>query len=227
MAEGLAGRVGRIVAGSLNSLVDALEGSAPDVVFNQALREIDEATDDTRAELGKVIARRHLASKRLTEKNQAHEDLAEKITLAVSEGRDDLAEAAIAKQLDIEAQIPILEHEIAECGDEEKALEGYISALGAKKRDMQDELKSLNAAQASADRPSGGGGVKDTGSSDIENRVRNATSAFDRAMEAQSGLAGGDKPDMANEAKIAELEDMALKNRIKERLAKVKSASET
>ncbi len=224
MAEGLAGRVGRIVSGSLNSLVDAIEGAAPDMVFTQALREIDEATDDTRAELGKVVARRHLASKRLSEKNKAHEDLSEKIAMAVEEGRDDLAEAAIAKQLDIEAQIPILEHEIAECGDEEKALEGYISALSAKKREMQDELKELNAAQAASNVPSGGSAGADTGGSDIENRVRNATSAFDRAMESQSGLAGSGKADMANEAKIAELEEMALKNRIKERLAEVKSS---
>lgn len=225
MAEGLAGRVGRIVAGSLNSLVDALEGAAPDVVFNQALREIDEAMDDTRAELGKVVARRHLASKRLAEKNQSHEDLAEKTTMAVNECRDDLAEAAIAKQLDIEAQIPILEHEIAECGDEEKSLEGYISALGAKKREMEEELQALKAARASAEIPGSGTAVNDTGSSNIEKRVRDATSAFDRAMEAQSGLPGEKRPDMANEAKIAELEEMALKNRIKERLAKVKSAA--
>ena len=224
MAEGLAGRVGRIVAGSVNSLVDAIEGTAPDMVFGQALREIDGAMDDTRAELGKVIARRHLASKRLAEKNQQHEDLADKIGLAVDESRDDLAEAAIAKQLDIEAQIPILEHEIAECGDEEKSLEGYISALGAKKREMETELKALNEARADSNKPTSTSSSSDTGSSDIEKRVRNATSAFDRTMEGQSGLASDSAPDMANQAKIAELEDMAMKNRIKERLAKVKSA---
>ena len=223
MVEGLAGRVGRIVAGSMNSLVEAMEGAAPDMIFSQAMREIDGAMDDTRAELGKVIARRHLASKRLTEKNQQHEDLGEKITLAVSENRDDLAEAAIAKQLDIEAQIPILEHEITECGDEESAIEGYISALGAKKREMEAELKALQEVQTASNAPASGGSVNTTGSSDIENRVRNATSIFDRTMENQSGLSSASTLDSDNQAKIAELEDMAMKNRIKERLAKVKS----
>ncbi len=223
MTEGLAGRVGRIVAGSLNSLVDALEGAAPDAVFSQALREIDGAADDTRAELGKVIARRHLASKRLAEKNQTHEELSDKIGLAVGESRDDLAEAAIAKQLDIEAQIPILEHEIAECGEEEKTLEGYISALGAKKREMEEELNTLKRVQAAAGTPSASDGTG-TGGSDIEKRVRNATSAFDRNMKSLSGLNGGGAVDMANEAKLAELEEMTHQNRIKERLARIKSA---
>ncbi len=223
MTERLAGRVGRIVAGSLNSLVDALEGAAPDVVFSQALREIDGAIDDARAELGKVIARRHLASKRLAEKNHTHEELSDKVGLAVGESRDDLAEAAIAKQLDIEAQIPILEHEITECGDEEKTLQGYISALGAKKREMEAELDTLKRVQATSRTPSATGGPG-SGGGDIEKRVRNATSAFDRNMKSLSGLNRDGAVDMANEAKLAELEAMTHQNRIKERLARIKSA---
>ena len=223
MTERLAGRVGRIVAGSLNSLVDALEGAAPDVVFAQALREIDGAIDDARAELGKVIARRHLASKRLAEKNQTHEELSDKVGLAVGESRDDLAEAAIAKQLDIEAQIPILEHEITECGEEEKTLQGYISALGAKRREMEAELDTLKRVQATS-RTSSATGGPGSGGSDIEKRVRNATSAFDRNMKSLSGLNRDGAVDMANEAKLAELEAMTHQNRIKERLARIKSA---
>lgn len=223
MTERLAGRVGRIVAGSLNSFVDALEGAAPDVVFSQALREIDGAIDDARAELGKVIARRHLASKRLAEKNHTHEELSDKVGLAVGESRDDLAEAAIAKQLDIEAQIPILEHEITECGEEEKTLQGYISALGAKRREMEAELDTLKRVQATSRTASATGGPG-SGGSDIEKRVRNATSAFDRNLKSLSGLDRHGAVDMANEAKLAELEAMTHQNRIKERLARIKSA---
>ena len=52
MAETLASRVGRLISGTANSLVDAIENAAPEIVMEQALREIDQAIDDVRAELG-------------------------------------------------------------------------------------------------------------------------------------------------------------------------------
>ncbi len=140
MKESLIGRVGRIISGSFNSLIDAIENAAPETVRSEVIREIDTAIDDVRVELGRVVAKKHLANSRLMEENRKHEDLSEKIELAVKERRDDLAEAAISRQLDIEAQIPILETTINECGNKEKELEGYITALQAKKREMKEEL---------------------------------------------------------------------------------------
>ncbi len=57
-----------------------------------------------------MVANRHLANKRLMQEKRKHEDLNKNITLAVKEGRGNLAEAGIAQQMDIEAQIPVLEH---------------------------------------------------------------------------------------------------------------------
>ena len=70
--------------------------------------------------------------------------------MALTNERDDLAEAAVSNQLDIEAQIPILEHTITECGENERELEGYITALQAKKREMKDELKVYREAMHSS-----------------------------------------------------------------------------
>lgn len=114
MKESMSSRVGRLIAGSVNAVIDAVENAAPEVVMEQALREIDGATDEVRTELGRVIAGKHLANKRLVEESRKHEALAEQIELAVKEGREDLAEAAIARQFDIEAQIPVLESSIAD-----------------------------------------------------------------------------------------------------------------
>ena len=224
MRDNLTSRVGRIISGSLNALVDAVENAVPETVMEEAIREIDVAVDEGRAELGRVGANKHLASTRLLEENHKHEELAGKIEMAVNENRDDLAEVAIASQLDIEAQIPVLEATIAECGNQETELEGYISALQAKKREMKDELKQFRESrQEAAAIGSNGGGAVATRSGSVEARVSKAESAFERVVENTTGLMGrigtGDKHDAA---KLAELEDMSRKNRIQERLAAIK-----
>ena len=223
MRDNLAGRVGRIISGSCNALIDAVENSVPETVMEEAIREIDGAIDEVRADLGLVAANKHLANSRLLDENGKHEDLSGKIEMAVNENRDDLAEAAIASQLDIEAQIPILETTIAECANQEKELEGYISALQAKKREMKNELKQFRESRQEASTISASGKASATGGN-VESRVSKAESAFERVVENTTGLmartATGDKN---NAAKLAELEDMSHKQRIKARLAAVKN----
>lgn len=224
MAEGLAKRVGRIISGSINAMVDAVEGAAPEMVMEEAIREIDAAIDDVRGEMGKAIAAKHLANKRLAEKNGKHEDLAEKIELAVAQGRDDLAEAAISHQLDIEAQIPVLEQTIAEHSEREKELEGYISALQAKKREMKEELATYRksvAGNKTAD--ASGSAASGANKHSVNKKIDDATSAFDRILEKQTGL-GTVRGDAKTAAKLAELETIARENRIRERLAAIKTA---
>lgn len=224
MRDKLTNRVGRIISGSLNALLDAVENAVPETVMEEAIREIDGAIDEVRAELGLVVANKHLANSRLLEENRKHEDLSDKIEMAVTENRDDLAEVAIASQLDIEAQIPVLEATVAECGNQEKELESYISALQAKKREMKDELKQFRESrQEAAAISSSGGGAAGTRSGGVEARVSKAESAFERVVENTTGLMGRiGTSDKHNAAKLAELEDMSRKNRIQERLAAIK-----
>lgn len=221
MAENLAKRVGRIISGSINAVVDAVESAAPDIVMEQAIREIDTAIDEVRAELGKVIAAKHLASKRLADKGQRHEDLNAKIEVAVEQGRDDLAEAAISHQLDIEAQIPVLEQTIAECGENEKELEGYIAALQAKKREMREELNTLRATLQACNGSTGTAAATSGGG--VGKAVTDAGDTFDRVMSQQIGATGSASSNMKNAAQLAELEQLARDNRIRERLAAIKS----
>ncbi len=62
MKESIATRVGRIVSGGANKLIDMLENAAPEMVLEEALREIDEAIYDVKTELGKAVARKYLAN---------------------------------------------------------------------------------------------------------------------------------------------------------------------
>ena len=46
MSEGLSSRVGRIISGGLNAILDAVEDAAPDAIMEQYIREIDDAIDE-------------------------------------------------------------------------------------------------------------------------------------------------------------------------------------
>ncbi len=229
MKEGITARVGRIISGTVNALIDAVENAAPEAVMEEAMREIDGAIDEVRSELGIVVANRHLANKRLMQEKRKHEDLSKNITLAVKEGRDDLAEAAIAQQMDVEAQIPVLEHAIADAAEQGKELEAYITALQAKKREMKEELHSFVSSREQAQ-----GSLKDSETAadlvgapnSVPNKVAKAVAAFDRILEQGTGLPGlSGSPDQKTAAQLAELEDLSRKNRIQERLAEAKATA--
>jgi phage shock protein A len=221
MREKITGRVGRIISGGFNAIIDAVENAAPEAVMEQALREVDDAIAEVRTELGKVIANKHLSNSRLIQVNNKCEELAEKIELAVEQDRDDLAEVAISQQLDVEAQIPILETQLADLGNTEKELEGYISALKGKKGEMKEELRLFKASRKQT--VVGEAGSIASSDGHIENKVSKAESAFDRVLENSTGLpSGASTAERNTAAAMNELEEMSKKNRVQERLAAIK-----
>lgn len=222
MSETLSRRVGRLVSGGFHALIDAAENLAPEAVMNESIREIERAVDEVRAELGKVLAQKHLAAKKMADESNRHEAIDANLQAAVDAGRDDLAEAGIAEQMDIEARLPILENTIADCAAQEKELEGFIAALQAKKREMQQQLQDWRAAQQSmgTGKTAGGNG------SDLNRIARDAEksgNAFDRIMGRQNSVHSS--TDAAQLAKLKELEDLSRNNRIAERLAALKAKS--
>ncbi|WP_071872044.1 PspA/IM30 family protein [Atopomonas hussainii] len=217
MAESLAQRVGRLVSASFNAVVSELEDNAPQMLMEQALRELAQATDQVRTELGQQLAQKHRANVRLLEENARHETLGEQIELAVAQGRDDLAQAGIAEQLDIEAQLPVLENCLSDCQAREKELEGYIAALQAKQRELQAQLQSFIAQQNSLNTSPIAAGTN----SGAQQQAQRAEEAFERAMQRATGLPGREVKQNAQQ--LAELEALARDNRIQERLAALKA----
>ncbi|MDR1164066.1 MAG: PspA/IM30 family protein [Candidatus Accumulibacter sp.] len=228
MAESIKSRVARIVAGNVHSLIDALENAAPEAGMAQAIREVEGIIGEVSAGLGRIAATRHLAVTRLTEQNQSHEQLSREIDVAIREGRDDLAKEAISRQMDIEAQIPILEQAISNSTAEEKEMESYAIALRAKKREMEEGLRQFvatRAAQNSSDvtGASGTSGVPGATASRIDDKMARAESVFDRILAHQTGLPGiSSGTSAASAAKLRELSELARSNRVEERLAALK-----
>jgi phage shock protein A len=211
MKESVGSRVSRLIAGSVNKVIDAVENSAPEMVLEQGLREIDAAAHDVRAELGKVLAAKHLASKRLMEENQKHDTLGEQIELAMQQSREDLAEAAIARQFDIEAQLPILEAAISDAAAHQKELESYVAALNARRRETEEELAQCLAAKA-AGLPRKADGGRPGKAKDAKNAEAATTDDYDPSKST---------PLFA--ARLAELDALARRNRIRERLEQLKA----
>lgn len=228
MSETLKHRVGRIMTGSLHAWLDRLEDQAPEALMEQSIREAESLVGEVRHELGCVAARRHLAQQQHAHLNAQHSTLAEQIDTALAQSREDLARAAVARQVDIEAQLPVLEATLAEQLRQETELHSYVTALLAKQREMQDALVRFRAnrpdalvGQASR-QP--GGPVGTSSPQVLEQRMAAVSNAFDRLHARQTGLSGTTSGgSLTQAAQLQELENLVRDHKIAERLAQIKA----
>ncbi len=211
MGENIANRVGRLISGSLNAIVDAAENASAEIVMHESIREVDSAIEEVRHELGKVVVSQHITQERIDSEQQKFQELYAQIKVALQENREDLAEVAISKQMDIEAQLPIMKKNLTESSENIEELESYIVALQAKKREMQEEMQTYKAQSTSSS----------STTNETSKDVSQAESAFNRVMGINVA-----HTKHTDEAKLAELEELTRKNRIQERLNALKAASE-
>jgi phage shock protein A len=220
MADSLKTRVGRVIAGSMHALLDKIEDLNPQAAMEQALREADGVIDEVRHELGIVSANRHLAQQQHAKLNRGHEELSDQIAQAMVAQRDDLARAAVSRQIDIEAQIPVLETTLADLARQEQELQGFTAALLAKKREMQEALADFRSSRAAAE-----SAAQPVGQANVEQRLTKVTDAFDKIYQRQTGLNGSQPGSLKQEAQLRELEELARDHKIAERMAQLKSGS--
>ena len=218
MAETLTLRVARILAGSAHAFLDAVEDIAPEAMMRQAVREIDQVVGEVRADLGKVEAAKHLITTQINKLNNENEQLAAHVDTALASGQEDLARAGIERQTLIDDQTPVLQRSLAEQIERSKELEGYITALQAKRREMEEALQQYLASRAHVATASAV-----AGKATHDSRVDDARSAFDRVLARQTGVTGLTSMQTGDAQKLKELQDLARRNRIEERLAQLKA----
>jgi phage shock protein A len=219
MTDSIATRVTRIVSGSVHAVLDAVENAAPEAMMSQAIREVEQVGDEVRAELGKAEAAKHLITAQINKLNTDNEQLAAQIETALGQGREELVRAGLEKQINIEDQMPVLQKSLAEQQERSKELEGYITALVAKEREMEEALREFLAARASAASPAGSAKA----GSSAQGRVDNANSAFDRVLAKQTGVSGLSPNVTASAAQVKELQELHRNHRIEEKLAQLKA----
>jgi phage shock protein A len=190
--------------------------------MREAIREVDRAIDKVRGQQGAAKSRRLQAGhqQQLAQKQVATLD--EQARFAMSKRRPDLAEAAVARQLDLEEQVKRLTAIQAETSEEEARLNESLATLKAKRSQMLDELAALQSAQAAAGLAADGPGGIDVGT---ERKVARAEETFERAMAAAGGVSSvRTNPEAA--AKVAEIDALQKEAAIAERLAALRGAAQ-
>lgn len=210
--EGIVGRIGRLIAGMAHGAVDSAERANPKAVLEQAIREIDAAADEVRVDLGKKVAERHRVEARRKELIAELGELDGSIGIAVKQGRDDLAAAGIERQLDIEAQVGVLDTLLKDIDDSVAQFNVTLDAVRASRREAEARLADLA-------RSSGGssdGAALPGGPVDVSARLERAEAAVARVTGVPGGLPTAD-------AAVTDLRQLAREHAVRERLARLKS----
>lgn len=221
MNDTISNRIRRIITGTASSIVSKIEGLAPEVVLEQAIAEVDGALDEVKAELGRATAQKYHVSKAMTKLNEEHSRIEEQMGEAQKQGRRDLLEAAISRQLDIEDQLPALESQLAELGRQEEELNKAIAGLVGKRNEMEDELfefKQARAQAASLGDASAAGGAG-SGQGGAAAKADRAERAFTRVLQDATGVRRvAIKANSEESAKLVELSRLNKQARIEARI---------
>ncbi len=220
MSEPVHLRVKRILAGKIEDVVDAMERAGGPSVMREAVREVERAIDDVRTAQVAAASQRLQAVRQQQMAAEHVGKLTEKAKFAIEQGRDDLAEAAITRQIDFEGQLPALKAAEEAAQAEETRLEAFVLALSSRKLEMEQSLEAFETAQREAPaaaKVAGGSSVK------VERAISRAESAFDRAMEGAGGM-GFTRSDAGAVTKVAELDVMQRQSEVAQRLAALRAA---
>lgn len=219
MAETIFTRVSRLLSATAEDAVDRLEQAGGDAVMREAIREADRALDQVKAQLEATMARRLQAARQQKMLKERVEELTSKASFALKEDREDLAEAALSRQIDFEAQARNLDIVQSQASEEERRLEDGLAALSARKRQMEEALSAYLVSRREA--ALGGDGPRRPERS-AEKKVDAAEQAFDRAMAGAGGI-GFTRGDADAINRVAEIDGLQKSATVAERLAALKA----
>jgi phage shock protein A len=211
--EGILARTGRLIAAIASQTIDDAESNNKVALVKQAIREIDAGADEARTALGKSRAEEFRLKRRRDEIENEVAALTEKIRLAVSENREDLARAGVSRQIDLESQGIALERALdfveLEIEEQTKALQAMLGA----RREADTRLADLEQSLAQHSPQQAG----QAASASRTARAERAIAAISRVTGVPAGSAFGDR-------ELDELERLHRERAIAERLERIKSS---
>jgi phage shock protein A len=218
MSESIFSRMSRILSASIEDAIDRLEAAGGPAVMREAIREAERAIDQAKAELDGITVRRLQAARQQQLLAKRIEDLGGKAAFAVGEGREDLAEAALSRQIDFEAQAKALEDVQAQVRSEEAELEPGLAALVERKRQMEEALAAFEISK----REAGIGPSSMPRGHSPGQRLDVAEKAFERAMKGAGGV-GFTPAEAGTIQRVAEIDALQKSAAVAHRLAALKA----
>lgn len=214
MGESIFARVQRVVSAGLDSAVSSVERANSTGVMREAMRDADRAIDRLVVARETAQARRRNADARLTALRREHDALDEQARFALSQQRPDLAEAAIARQVDLEERIAALDGARRQADADDQRLERAVEDLTRRRRQMKEELIAFRKGQSAAV------AVAEV-AAPIEERmarkVAEAETAFERVLEEAGGASG--RGPVSADGPLAEIAALKKETIVADRLA--------
>lgn len=213
MPESIFSRIKRLVSGSVEDMVDSMERSGGSAVMRQAIREVDQVVAEAKRERDHATAKRLQAVRQQTMYAERLTEMQEKAQYAMDQGREDLAEAALHRQMDFESQKVKLAEVEVQSAEQERQLEESLASLEVRKAHLEEELKHYEAARDEANLESS---HPESKGAEAVHRVERAEAAFTRAMNGAGGTTDISKGEHIK--KVAEIDTMQKQSEIEARM---------
>ena len=216
-AESLFSRAGRLLAGIAVEAIERAEGNNKQAVVKQAIREIEAAEQEAREDLARERAQEWRLKARQAEISKDMDTLNDQIATAISGGRDELARAGIARQMDLEAQFEVVGKALEESEEKIETVLTTLRAIMSGLQDAEARLSELKRSEEQETASKTGGGKQATGHASAAAKSAKASRAIARTV--------GVPASMAPSKDIDELSKLHRDKEIAERLARLKSES--
>jgi phage shock protein A len=222
MLETHSSKVRRLLRGVVADALESIENRNALLVMREAAREIEREIDDAKSEIGNLASRRLIATKQEAAAQIKIDELTEKAKFALQEGRRDLAEALLARQLDIETNIPKLAAIQKDASERESARQQALAGLETRKQEMDADIAAISSSIANATALSEASPAR---SDNPQARSEAASQAFDRAKSTLADCATlpSATPDAAK--KIAEIDALLRQRELADRMAKLQAST--
>lgn len=215
MADSIFIRVHRVLSASVEDAVAALERASGTSLMREAIRQVARAADEVRTEQAANADRVADARRQQAQVRARIAELDDKARYALGKERDDLAGAAVAHQLDLEAELKRLDRVQAEAAEDAVRLDECAAALAARKAQMERELAAFEALQQE-ERPGAAAVRRDRA---LQEKADRAQATFDRVMAAAGGSAAG-----RADPHEAEIDALRREEAVEARLAAMRAA---
>src|SRR6476620_6607456 len=140
---GVMERLSTLIRANINDMLDQAED--PEVMLNQILRDMETEIGKARAQVADMMAQERMFSDDLKAEQDKSAHMQERAQYYVSQGNDTMAREALKRKADSDANIAVLQQQLAAQSEMVGRLRSQLDALNAKYHDALNNREALLA----------------------------------------------------------------------------------